>query len=310
LTTQWVVEIAFAPRSAPWQRDSTVWLRAGSYWAWALRLARSTARARGEMRSLYRGVYLVGPVVTRHTLEIAAVLACGPRAVLSHRSAAYLYAILPYPAQFEGFDVTIAGGRHAGQHPGIHLHRTVTLRPYEVRTRSRIPLTAVPRTLIDLGGCCESAELEAAVAEAFALRMTNRSQLLRAVDRERGRRGVAALRAQLDGERAPARTRSQPERTLLESIREAELPEPEANAPAGRWTVDLLWPEQGLAVEIDGYAAHSSRWAFERDRRKTAELQDLGLTVCRFTAVQVRDELQQTLARIERFLELLGRRAS
>jgi very-short-patch-repair endonuclease len=174
------------------------------------------------------------------------------------------------------------------------------LAPNDVRARWRIPVTSPLRTLIDLTGVCGNAELEAAVAEAFALRLTNRTQLVRAIAAARGRRGVGKLRALLEADRDPARTRSPPERVLLAAIRAAGLPEPEVNARVGRWEVDFLWRRAGLVVELDGYAAHSSPRAFERDRRKSAELEDLGLSVRRVSALQVRDQLELTVARIRR----------
>jgi very-short-patch-repair endonuclease len=244
------------------------------------------ALARGELRPLHRGVYLVGPLTPPHAREIAAVLACGAHAAISHRSASYLYGLLPYPAQLGPIDVTIKG-RHTGRHPGIRLHRTATLSPHEIRERRGIPVTAPPRTVIDLAGCCTPLEPEEAVAEAFALRLTNRTQLLRAISDRPGRRGIARLRRLLDG--GPKRTRSVPERHLLSLLRAAKLPEPETNFRVAGWEVDLDGPGHRLVVEVDGYAAHSSPRAFERDRHKDAELTALGLTVRRFSARQVRN---------------------
>ena len=117
-----------------------------------------------------------------------------------------------------------------------------------------------------------------------------------------GRRGAAVLRELLDGERGPARTRSGAERRLLALVRRAGLPEPEVNARVGRWEVDLLWREQGLAVELDVYSTHSSPRAFERDRRKTAELEDRGLAVQRITPLGLRDRPEDALRRIAREL--------
>jgi very-short-patch-repair endonuclease len=260
--------------------------------------------ARRRLRPLLRGVYLIGPVVTPHAYEMAAALAYAPNAALSHHSATYLSEILPYPAQPGLIDVTVTG-RRPGRHPDIRLHRRAKLAPHELREREHIPVTAVPRTLIDLAGCCSPTELEAAVAEAFALRLTNRTQLLNTVRAAPGTRGAARLRALLHGERRTARTRSRPERELLTRIRAAGLPEPEVNVRVGGWEVDLFWRDVGLVVEVDAYATHSSPRAFERDRRKAAELEDLGLTVRRVTAAQIGDQPGLTLARIERAVVIL-----
>ncbi|MFI5121887.1 MAG: DUF559 domain-containing protein [Vicinamibacteria bacterium] len=257
---------------------------------------------RGRLRFLFRGVYLVGPIVLAHSHEMAATLACGPTAALSHQSATYLYEILPYPAEPGPVEVTVTAGRH-GRQKGIHLHRTTTLLTHEIRERHGIPVTSPPRTLIDVAAHLADAELEQAVAESFALRLTSRSQLLRAVDVAAGRRGVAKVRALIDGDRRPARTRSAPEHQLLMALRAASLPPPEVNARLGPWEVDFLWREHRLVVEVDGYAAHSSPWAFERDRRKGAELEQMGLSLIRVSARQVRDQPRETVARVRRALD-------
>ena len=175
------------------------------------------------------------------------MLACGPSAVLSHRSAAHLYELLSYPAPPGPIDVTVVGG-HARPHPGSE----PTERPRCGRTSSAsahgIPVTAPPRTLIDLAGVCHRDEFERAVAEAFALRLTNLPSCGRRGSRPATwRRTVAHLLAGA----GPALTRSEPERRLLRAIRDAGLPEPETNVMVGRWEVDFLWRDARLAVEVD-----------------------------------------------------------
>jgi predicted transcriptional regulator of viral defense system len=225
---------------------------------------------RGELRRCHRGVYLLGPLLGPGAREMAAVLACGSGAVASHRSAAYLYAILPRPAQPGRVQVTVPG-RHLSGNAQIVVHQTVSLRPHEIRERDGIPVTAPIRALMDLAGCCDDSELEAAVAEAFALRLVNRATLLRATRTAPGRRGAARLTELLDGACRPKHTRSRPERKLLAAIRAAGLPDPETNVKLGGWEVDFLWPEARLVVEVDAYSTHSSPRAFERDRRKDAD---------------------------------------
>ncbi len=259
---------------------------------------------RGEVRRLHRAVFLVGPMVGAHTRELAATLACGAGAVASHRSAARLYAILP-PAPGP-VHVTVAG-RHVGGDDSIVVHRTHTLRRHEVRDRHGIPVTAPIRTIVDLAGACRATELEAAVAEAFALNLVNRAVLLRAIDSSPGRRGVARLARILEGERRPARTRSHPERLLLSAIRRSDLPEPEVNARIGPWEVDFLWRDLRLVVEVDGYSTHSSPRAFERDRRKDGDLLGRGFIVRRFTANQVRNARTAVIGSIRSTIDQLHR---
>jgi very-short-patch-repair endonuclease len=194
-------------------------------------------------------------------------------------------------------------GRHTAGPAGIQVHKTRELRHYEVRDCEGIPVTAPIRTLIDFAGDdATDEELERAVAEAFALRLTQRAPLLREVERQRGRRGTARLRTLLDGE-GPKRTRSTPERTLLRALRKAGVAGFETNVYLGRWEVDFYWPKSELVVEVDAYSTHSSPWAFERDRKKTAELEELGMKVHRVTKRRIDDELGAVVAEIQRFIE-------
>ena len=245
---------------------------------------------RGELRRLRRGVYLLGTILFPYSLEAAAVLVCGRRAALSHRSSTELYKMLPRAGGH--IHVTVPGPVRR-EHEGIVVHATSSLEHYEVRERHGIPVTSPIRTLVDLAATATDQELEQAVAEAFALRLTTLPSLQRATTAYRGRRGIQRLRALLDAE--PRHTRSPPERILLRGIREAKLPEPETNVKLHGWEVDFFWREAGLVVEVDGYATHSSPRAFERDRRKDAELTAYGLTVQRFTADRVRRDLDSVL---------------
>jgi very-short-patch-repair endonuclease len=185
---------------------------------------------------------------------------------------------------------------------GLVVHETASLARYEIRDCDGIPVTAPVRTLIDLSGCCRAEELEATVAEAFALRLTNRGPLLREIESRPGRRGTARLRALLDGDKRPRRTRSVPERKLLSLLRAAGVPEPEVNSRVGRWEVDFHWPEHGLVVEVDAYSTHSSPRAFERDRRKSAELMARGLLVHRVTKRQIDERPKWTVRDIRTIL--------
>jgi very-short-patch-repair endonuclease len=243
----------------------------------------------GRLRALHRGVYLLGPARLPLSAQMAAVLAAGPNAYLSHQSVGKLLGLLPYGPSPAAQHVTVVG-RNPGSRPGIQVHRVATLEPYEVTTKHRIAITTPTRTLIDLANVLDPPDLEQAVAEAFARRLTTRVKILQS------RRVPARLREQLNG--TPARTRSRTERRLLTLIRRSSLPEPEVNAKIGPWEVDLLWRERGLAVEVDGYAAHSSPRAFARDYRKTAELERQGLRVIRVSADQVWDEPNATIARL------------
>jgi very-short-patch-repair endonuclease len=257
--------------------------------------------ASGRIHRLHRGVYLLGPLLSQRGRELAAVLACRPDAVLSHRSAACHWKLLPYPADPGPVDVTVAG-RNPGRPRGIRVHRVAAIERREVRIRDEIPVTCPARTILDLAGAGSARDLEQAVAEALALRLTNRSELVAMIDRHPRRPGARALRRLLDADRTPARTRSRAEERLLSLIRRAGLPEPAVNAQVGRWEVDFLWREKRLVVEVDGYASHSSPWAFERDHTKTAELQAAGFAVRRISAKALQGDPDGALELIARAL--------
>ena len=229
--------------------------------------------------------------------EMAAVLACGQGAVLSHRSAAAVWRLLPYPAQSAPVQITVPGKARA-QRPGIRIHRVTCLEPDEVTTRERIPTTTPARTVLDLAADTTERELEQALAHAEARHLTSRRKLLLLLARYPGRRGVRALRRLLERDARPALTRSEAEERFLALIRKSGLPHPDVNVNLGRYEVDFLWREHRLVVEIDGYAHHSDRESFEADRARDAWLAAQGLTVIRVTWRQLVDEPEVVLARV------------
>jgi very-short-patch-repair endonuclease len=223
---------------------------------------------------------------------MAAVLSCGEGALLSHETAGRLWA-LPVPATRE-IHVALPGRGGVHRRPGLRLHRIRYLHPSDVTRRDGIPVTSPARTLLDLAAGLPTRELARAVEEATILRLVSIDSLAEQFSRYPRHHGVAALREAT--RREPARTRSEAERRLLELIRAARLPEPQTNAPVGPYEVDFLWPEARLVVEVDGYAFHSTRAAFERDRRRDAELQALGHRVVRATWRQIEDEPEALVA--------------
>jgi very-short-patch-repair endonuclease len=248
--------------------------------------------ADGRVRRLHRGVFLVGPLIGPWTREMAAVLACGEGAVLSHRSAAALWGFRP--AWRGPVDVTAPGQpRPRGR---ITLHRK-HLDAREVRRREGVPVTAPARTLLDVAGLISRRDLEQAVEEAQVLKLVTPQALARTTGR--GRQGSAALKAVLDLQQEPSMTRSEAEARLLELVRAAGLPAPETNARVLGYEVDFLWRKHKLVVEVDGFAFHSTRQAFERDRRRDAQLQAAGYRVIRFSYVQIVDHPETVVACLE-----------
>ena len=196
-----------------------------------------------------RGIYRLGPIAQPFEREMAAVLAVGPRAVLSHRSAAVLHQLLPYPARDAFVHVTVTGSDR-GRKPGIRIHRTRHLPEDEVTRRHNIPLATPARTILDLAPALRPAELEQLVAEAHRKRLATHKTLHLLIARYPRRPGVPALRNLLAGR--PQFTRSRAERRLLEALRRAGF-EPKANARLDGYEVDLLLPEQRVVIEVDGH---------------------------------------------------------
>src|SRR4051794_1570096 len=239
---------------------------------------------RGWLRRLHRGVYLVGPLEAPLTRPMAAVAAYGDGAVLSHSSAAALWGLVAADAGPIHISVD---GRWAHPRGGISVHRT-HLHPADITRHQEIPVTSPARTLLDLATQTTQRDLDRAVNEARVLRLVSDLSLNEQFSRYPRHRGTAALREATRAE--PALTRSEAERRLLELIRAAGLPPPETNVRIAGYEVDLLWREKRLVVEVDGYAFHSTRSSFERDRRKETALAAAGLRVARVTWQQLAEQ--------------------
>jgi very-short-patch-repair endonuclease len=225
---------------------------------------------------------------------MAAVLAYAPKGVLSHHSAAVLWGVCPAP--FSGIHVTVLTDSGVHGREGVHAHRCRNLDPADATRRDGIPVTSPGRTLLDLATQDTRRVLARAVEEAQIRRVVTDHSLNVQFQRYPKHRGTAALRKAIRPE--PALTRSEAERRFLELIRRAGLPEPRANVRVGRYEVDFYWPENDLIVEIDGYAFHSSRGAFERDRRKDGELGAQGHRVMRITWRRLVDESEALVANL------------
>ena len=148
-------------------------------------------------------------VAPRLALETAALLACGPRAVLSHRTAAALWELFPYPAK-ERVCVTVPPG-HGAARPNLRIHRTV-LDPRDVRRRDGLAVTSPPRTILDLSAELADDDLERIVAEAHYRRLASERELIAQLERNPRKRGARRLRRVLDLPGGPRRTRSPAER--------------------------------------------------------------------------------------------------
>jgi very-short-patch-repair endonuclease len=257
--------------------------------------------ARGRLHRVRQGVYAVGrPGLTREGRWMAAVLACGAEAVLSHASAAALWGI----AKERPGDIHVSVPVHVNRrHRGIVVHRRTALDGRELRFG--IPVTSIATTLIDLAAMLPRDRLEAAINEADKLDLTDPERLRAALDERSSRPGLSRLRATLD-RRTFTLTDSELERRFLPLARSAGLrsPAPREHKVNG-FHVDFFWPELGLVVETDGLRYHRTPAQQGKDRIRDQTHAAAGLTPLRFTRAQVRFEpayVQATLAAVVRRL--------
>jgi very-short-patch-repair endonuclease len=251
-----------------------------------------------RLRTLHRGVYLVGPLLPPYARYLAAAMACGTEAVVSHRSAAALWGVLPAEPGGTLVDITVRRTNH--RRPGVRLHRRA-LGSADVTTVEGIPVTTPVRTLFDIAGGIGRRDVERAVARALTDRLASGDALRALVTQHPRSRGVARLR-QLLGSGGPAFTRSEAEERFLDLIRRAQLPRPAVNATLAGFEVDFLWADARLVVEVDGFAFHSSRQSFESDRRRDALLIAQGFRVIRITWRQLKTERDAVIVRVAQAL--------
>ena len=250
------------------------------------------------MQRMHRTVYLMGAAPPTLLARVrAAVLAVGGDAVLSHRSAAEVYGLVPEAEQ--DVDVT-AFGRNPGVHPGVRVHRPRALAEVDVVTVQGMPVTSVARTICDLAATESPNTVERAWQEALYRRIVTPDALAAVLKREPARRGAPVIRALI---RDPRLTRSQRERLLLKLIDQAQLPKPITNIKLHGYLVDVLWPHQRLLVEFDGWQGHGHRLAFESDRKRDQILVAGGYRVLRITDRQLLEEPLAVVARIAQALK-------
>jgi hypothetical protein len=232
---------------------------------------------------IFRGVFAVGrPITDQRGWWMAAVVAGGPGAVLSHRSAAALWGLTRWNGPVE---VTVARRRAARR--GIRFHEG-HVHADERSFEDRIPVTTVARTLLDLAAVEADERLEQAVQRAVARELTDRVGLPALLDRYPGRRGTARLRAIISDARLGLDvTKSELETDFRAFLRERDIPVPEANARLEvdcAWIeVDCLWRAEGVVAELDSRAHHMDARAFERDRERDRALLALGIVTFRIT---------------------------
>jgi hypothetical protein len=244
--------------------------------------------AAGRLHAVHAGVYAVGHrLLTVEGRWMAAVLACGDGATLSHRAAAAHWNLVGVGSG--DIDVLVPG-RGRSSRKGIHIHHVRSFDARDRRLRDGIPITSVGRTLFDFAEVASPRQVRHAWQQAERLRLLDTRQVARLCDGARGRRGLGTVRELLADRSEPPDTRFELERRFFEFCAVYDLPLPAVNVAIGPYTVDAMWAGARLVVELDSRAFHSDLVAFEHDRARDADLQVWGYRVIRVTWRRLENE--------------------
>jgi very-short-patch-repair endonuclease len=253
---------------------------------------------RHRLYPVHRGVYTIGHrLLSRDGRRMAAVLACGHDAVLSHFAAAALWGI----RESSRIEVTTRTAHRLKRQ--VIVHRAAL--PADERTTHRgIPTTTVPRTLLDLSALVRPDDLRSALRQAEQLRLTDPLSLGDLAERYPRRAGVAAVKALLEEARLGLNVvRSELEERFQAFLLKAGLPLPRTNQHVEGYEVDCVWPDQRLIVELDGRAVHDTGQGFERDRVRDRALTAAGWHVIRVTWRQLHEEPEHLEADLRLLLD-------
>jgi len=251
--------------------------------------------ANGVLHRRFPGVYTVGDTrLTQEGLWMAAVLACGDGALLSHRDAGRLHGLLRGTGSGD-IHVTAA---IAHRLPGIRCHRTRGLDPADATVVDAIPVTSWARTALDLATILPGARLRDAL-ELAERQERDFSELRAVLERSNGHHGLGPLRAALaELDDSPPSLRSPGEVDLLALIREAGLPEPRTDVIVAGELVDFHWPEHHLVVEVDGRRWHGLQRDMEADRQRDIRLTLAGQRPVRYTKRRIAAEPAAVIAEL------------
>lgn len=259
--------------------------------------------AAGIFLSLHRGVYLLGTLRDRLEPEwarvVAALVACGADAVVSHGSAGWLWRLLRRPNRAAPVSITVPEAARR-QRPGILIHRSLDLSRAEITRVEGIPVTRPGRTLRDLSTVLTVKDLNRAAARAERKGLIDSAGFPGLVASHAGRPGAPVLRAALLGDGGPVLTRSEAEERVLTLVLEHGLPRPQVNVRVLGLEVDFYWPDQKLVVEADGFEHHRARGSFENDHQRDLEMEARGVTVLRVTWRQLVEDPKGTAGLISR----------
>jgi len=253
----------------------------------------------GRLHRLHRGVYALGnPAVPPHGACLAAVLACGRDAFLSHQSAAWLWGLQPSRPRTPHVTVPARGQRREG----IQVHHALTVLDEWGTEFEGIPVTRVPRTLLDLANAVGVRALERVIDRAERRGLLDMIELDSMLARRRGNRGTRKLRRALELYRDPVFNRARSERLFLAMTGKAGLPRPAIDHFVAGYEVDAYWGRERFAVEVDGWDTHRTRRAFEDDRLRQEDLKLAGIDSIRVSARRIEREPNVVGERLRRLL--------
>jgi hypothetical protein len=263
----------------------------------------SGANAAGRIYRLYRGVYAVGHTnLSLHGKCLAGVLACGPAALLSHYSAAWLWGLSPT----KPIPIHVTSPSPRARRPPIHLHRASKLSDADRACLWEIPVTSVARVLLDQAALVDERRLRKLLKSAEERELFDLPAVHDVLGRNRGHRGHKRLMRALALYEPPPFTRSAFEEHFYEAVLSAGLPTPRVNFNIAGMDVDFYWPEHRFAVELDVYETHGTRESFEEDRIRRERLLLEGIGVNNVTGPRFRSEGPEVLARLRTLLAERG----
>jgi hypothetical protein len=259
-----------------------------------------------RLRRVHHGVYAVGSQpLTLKGRWMAAVLACGGGAALSHVSAGALLGIRATSSSL--IHVTVAGPSRRRRRDNLRIHTTRAWHPHDFTQVDDIRVTSPERTLLDLAPVLPLTQLRRAYERAERLRILDHARLAAIVARAQGRPGVGALRrvAAIDPEPG-TRLKSELERAFRDLVEASGLPPYLPNTVVAGYEVDAYWPHAHLVVELQSRTWHADPEAFEADHAKRAELMAAGHTVLALTYEQVTKRAQDTARTLARLLAVVA----
>jgi very-short-patch-repair endonuclease len=258
----------------------------------------------GRLHRLHKGVYAVGHTnLSLQGLCLAAVLGCGPGALLSHWSAAWLWGLMrtdPVPIH-----VTTPIPRKA--RPWLQIHRSRTFGDEDRAVREHVPVTSVARTALDLAAGVRRRSVDRLLRRAEELELFDLPEFDSVLSRNRGHRGAAPLQRAIALYEPPRFTRSGVEEYFAELLGQAGFPRFSTNYVEAGYELDVYWPELRFAVELDVFETHGSRLSFEEDRLRAEQLKLAGVEMVRVTGLRLEREPERVLRRLRRLLALRRR---